>query len=290
MRSEPVWGAYRGHRVSSNPPPGGGVMVLEMLHILEHFDLVELGHNTPDYIATVAEAMKYATIDKDEKMGDPAFDHVPVSAFIDRVYTAELAERIQRGEMANVVRYGQPQESKDTTQVTVVDADGNAVSMTHSLGMPSGVVTPGLGFLYNGCMGAFDPRPRQPGSIMPGKRRFTTICPTLVFKDDAPYIVVGAPGGAFITMGVLQSILNVLDFDMSMLEAVSAPRFTANSNTIDVSNRIPRFVTSELEARGYPIARSPFSYVFAGVYGIRIRDGKWEGGADPGRDGMALAI
>jgi len=89
---------------------------------------------------------------------------------------------------------------------------------------------------------------------------------------------------------VLQSILNVVDFDMSMLEAVSAPRITANSNTIDVSNRIPRFVTDEMERRGYPVVRSPFSYVFAGVHGIRIRDGKWDGGADPGRDGMALAV
>jgi gamma-glutamyltranspeptidase/glutathione hydrolase len=102
--------------------------------------------------------------------------------------------------------------------------------------------------------------------------------------------VVGAPGGTFITMGVLQSILNVMDFGMSMLEAVSAPRITANSNTIDVSNRIPRFVTNELEDRGYRIARSPFSYVFAGVHGIRIKDGQWDGGADPGRDGMALAV
>jgi gamma-glutamyltranspeptidase/glutathione hydrolase len=162
--------------------------------------------------------------------------------------------------------------------------------MTHSLGMPSGVVTNGLGFMYNGCMGAFDPRPGLPGSILPGKRRFTALCPTIVFKDDDPYIVVGAPGGTFITMGVLQSILNVIDFDMSMLEAVSAPRITANSNTIDVSNRIPKFVTDELVTRGYPVARSPFSYVFAGVHGIRIHDGKLDGGADPGRDGMALEV
>jgi len=290
VRIEPVWGEYRGHRVASNQPPGGGVMIIEMLNILEHFDLRAMGHNSADYIATVAEAMKWATIDKDQKMGDPAFDDVPVAEFIDREYADGLADRIKRGEKANVIRYGQPEESTDTTHVTIMDGDGNAISMTHSLGMPSGVVTDGLGFMYNGCMGAFDPRPGLPGSIMPGKRRFTAMCPTIVFKGDDPYIVVGAPGGTFITMGVLQSILNVVDFDMSMLEAVSAPRITANSNTIDVSNRIPRFVTDEIERQGYPVARSPFSYVFAGVHGIRIRDGKWDGGADPGRDGMALAV
>ena len=125
-------------------------MVQEMLQILEHFDLRAMGHNSPDYIATVAEAMKWATIDKDKKMGDPAFEEVPVAEFTDREYASELAAKIKRGEKANVVRYGQPEESKDTTHVTVVDADGNAVSMTHYLGMPSGVVTRGLGIMYNG--------------------------------------------------------------------------------------------------------------------------------------------
>ncbi len=297
VRCEPVWGEYRGHKVASNQPPGGGVMIIEMLNILENFDLAAMDHNSADYIATVAEAMKYATIDKDDKMSDPAFDDVPVGQFIDRGYAAELAGMIRRGDKANVVRLGHPEESRDTTHVCVVDEHGNAASMTHSLGIPSGVVTSGLGFMYNGCMGAFDPRPGMAHSIKPGKRRFTAMCPTIVFRGDDPYIVVGAPGGTFITMGVLQAILNVIDFDMTMLEAVAAPRITANSNTIDVSNRIPHFVTEDLERRGYPVVRNPFSYVFAGVHGIRImgdRGGatrrRWDGGADPGRDGMALAV
>ena len=290
VRSEPVWGEYRGHKIASNPPPGGGVMIVEMLSILENFDLAAMGHNSADYIATVAEAMKVATIDKDNKLGDPAFDTVPVNDFTDKDRAAAFADKIRAGEKADVVRLGHPEESRDTTHVSVVDAHGNCVSMTHSLGMPSGVISPGLGFMYNGCMGAFDPRPGMTHSIHPGKRRFTAMCPTIVFKGDAPYIVVGAPGGTFITMGVLQSILNVIDFDMTMLEAVAAPRFTANSNTIDVSNRIPHFVTDELVRRGYPVERNPFSYVFAGVHAIRIKDGAWDGGADPGRDGMALAV
>ena len=258
VRAEPVWGTYRGHKVASNQPPGGGVMIIEMLNILEQFDLGAMGHNSADYIATVAEAMKVATIDKDNKLGDPAFDDVPVTEFIDRSYAADVAARIKAGEKANVVRLGHPEESRDTTHVTVVDEHGNAASMTHSLGMPSGVVSPGLGFMYNGCMGAFDPRPGMPHSIHPGKRRFTAMCPTIVFKGDEPHIVVGAPGGTFITMGVLQSILNVMDFDMSMLEAVAAPRITANSNTIDVSNRIPalrhrRTETARLSGRTQPV-------------------------------------
>ena len=294
VRSEPIWGEYRGHKVACGQPPGGGVMILEMLNILEHFDLRAMTHNSSDYIAVVAEAMKFATIDKDNLMGDPAFDDVPIKDFIDRQRAGRYADLIRAGEKADVIRLGEPEESKDTTHVTVVDGAGNCVSMTHSLGMPSGVVSPNMGFMYNGCMGAFDPRPGMPHSIGPGKRRFTAMCPTIVFKGDDPYVVIGAPGGTFITMGVLQAILNVMDFDMTMLEAVAAPRFTANSNTIDVSNRIPHFVTGELEQRGYPIVRNPFSYVFAGVHGIRMENSdrgcRWDGGADPGRDGIALEV
>ncbi|MGI9520265.1 MAG: gamma-glutamyltransferase [Hyphomicrobiaceae bacterium] len=290
VRNDPVWGRYRDYEIATNQPPGGGIMLIEMLNILEQFDLRSFGHNSSKYVATVAEAMKVATIDKDSKLGDPSFEDVPVAEFLDKAYARDIASRIRDGKKSNVTRLGHPEESRDTTHVTVVDDLGNAVSMTHSLGMPSGVVSPGLGFMYNGCMGAFDPRPDQPHSIAPGKRRFTAMCPTIVFKNAKPYIVIGAPGGTYITMGVLQAILNVIDFDMTMTEAVAAPRFTANSNTIDVSNRIPHFVTDELQRRGYPIERNPFSYVFAGVHAIRICNGKWDGGADPGRDGMALAV
>ncbi len=287
-RVEPVWGDYRGYRVATNRPPGGGVMVLEMLNILENFDLRDLGHNTPEYIRVVSEAMKYATIDKDTRIGDPDFNDVPVDVLIDKDYAAALAEAIARGEQAHVERLGVLAESKDTTQVCAIDRQGNAVSLTHSLGMPSGVVSAGLGFMYNGCMSVFDPRPQRAGSIAPGKSRFTAMAPTMVFDDESIRIIIGAPGGTWITMGVLQGILNVIDFDMSILEAVSAPRFTANSDVIDVCNRIPRFVSDALERMGYPIARSYLSYTFAGVHAIKVDDGKWSGGADPGRDGMAL--
>ena len=290
VRNDPLWGEYRGYRVATNQPPGGGIMILEMLHILENFDLAAMGCNTPEYIRTVAEAMKYATTDKDTRVGDPAFVDSPTAELLSKEYASGLAERIRRGEKANVVRLSPGLPSKDTTHICVLDADGNAVSMTHSLGMPSGVITEGLGFMYNGCMSVFDPRPGRPGSLSPGKRRFTGMAPTVVFKGDDPFIIIGAPGGTFIPMGILQGILNVLDFGMTMGEAVAAPRFTANSNTIDVSNRIPRFVTDELEQLGYPIARSYHSYPFAGVHGIRIKDGNLQGGADPARDGMALAV
>ena len=289
-RIEPIWSDYHGYRVASNQPPGGGVMVLEMLNILENFDLAHMGHNTPDYIRVVSEAMKYATIDKDTRVGDPDLDDVPTDVLIDKEYAAELAEFIARGEQAHVVRLESVAESRDTTHICVIDENSNAVALTHSLGMPSGVVSESLGFMYNGCMSVFDPRPGHAGSIAPGKSRFTAMAPTMVFDDDNLSIIIGAPGGTWITMGVLQGILNVIDFDMSILEAVTAPRFSANSDVIDVCNRIPHFVSDALERMGYAVARSYLSYTFAGVHAIKVDNGKWSGGADPGRDGMALEV
>lgn len=290
-QSEPIWGEYRGLRVATNPPPGGGVMVLEMLNILENFDLKAMGHNSADYIATVSEAMKIATVDKDNHLGDPRFVDVPVAHLTDKAYAAEMAARIKAGENTHVPRLGpQTAESKDTTHVSTADEHGNCVSMTHSLGMPSGVVSEGLGFMYNGCMGVFDPRPGNADSLAPGKSRFTAMCPTILFKGDEPFFVVGAPGGTFITMGVLQAILNAVDFGMDAQQAVAAPRFCTTSDTIDVSNRILRSVEADLQERGYPTRRTYLSYHFAGVHALRRTDQGWDGGADPGRDGMAVAV
>lgn len=162
--------------------------------------------------------------------------------------------------------------------------------MTHSLGYPSGVITSGLGFMYNGCMNIFDPRPGRQSSLAPGKSRQTAMAPTLLFRDGEPVLVTGAPGGTAITMAIAQSIVNFLDFDMTMLEAVSAPRISATSNVVDVVNRIPRYVTDELERKGHRIARSHQSYTFGAVHAIERRHGKWIGAADPARDGMALEV
>ena len=112
--------------------------------------------------------------------------------------------------------------------------------------------------------------------------------PTIVFKDDKPFLIIGAPGGTYITMGVLQGILNVIDFDMNAQAAVAAPRICVTSEVIDLTNRIPRFIEAELQERGYPTRRSHLSYHFAGVHAIRLTGACWDGGADPGRDGMAM--
>ncbi|MEL7466151.1 MAG: gamma-glutamyltransferase family protein [Pseudomonadota bacterium] len=293
VETQPIWTTYRGRKVATNQPPGGGLVIAVMLNILERFDLAAMGHNSPDYIATVSEAMKIATAEKDARMGDPAFVDIPFDELLSDAYADAMAARIRSGEKTHVPRLNGGAAPKETTHICVADADGNVVTMTHSIGSSSGVVTEGLGFMYNNCMMVFDPRPGRAGSLAAGKARFTALSPTIVFGEngsDEPWLLVGAPGGTTITMGNLQAILNAVDFGMTAQEAVHAPRFTTTSDTIEVTNRILRSTERELQSRGYPTLRHAQSYMFPTVHAIRLQDGILDGGADPSGDGMAAGI
>jgi gamma-glutamyltranspeptidase/glutathione hydrolase len=285
---EPLKVPYRGRVVAVPPPAAGGIVVGQMLRILERFDLATMEHNSPDYIRILAEAMKIALGDKDRHVGDPAFVPVPIDRLLSDAYADACAERIRRGEKTELPRV--TGESRDTTTVSCVDRDGLVVSLTHTNGVPSGVVPPGLGFMLNGAMNWYDPRPGRAGSIAPGKRRFSSMSPTIVFEDGQPVMTLGAPGGAWIGVAILQTLVNVLDFGMSMQQAVQAPRFSATTNAIDISNRIPRKTERALVAMGYEVKRSPLSYPFAAPHGITLWDGRLEGGADPQRDGYAAGV
>jgi len=283
--------SYRGLGLATNQPGGSGIQVLETLNILENFDLAPMGHNTPNYLRTMAEALAFAYNDKRLEVGDPNFIDVPLDRLTDKTYAADLAARVTRGEAASIDRMAAAAESKDTTHVSTLDEHGNALTMTHTLGAPSGVIVPGTGFILNGCMGIFDPRPGRAMSIAPGKSYTSSMSPTILFEDEAPHIVIGAPGAAYIPQAIIQAIVNSVDFGMRMSDAVAAPRIAVTKNrTIDVSNRIPGYVTEALEAEGYRIDRSHLSYAFAGVHGIKQTDQGWQGGADPGRDGVALVV
>ena len=286
--SAPITIVYRGRRVSVPPPPAGGVTVAQMLRILQRFDLVAMGHNSAEYIRVVAEAMKIAGRDKDENIGDSDFVTPPLDRMLSEAWADAQATRIRAGEKASLTRV--LADAANTTTLSAVDADGMVVSVTHTLGTPSGVIPAGTGFMLNGAMHGYDPRPGRASTIAPGKRRYSTMAPTIVFEGDAPVMTLGAPGGAWIGVAILQGLLNVLDFGMGMQEAVQAPRFSATSSRIDISNRIPRATQRALESMGYEVARSPLSFPFAAVHGITMWDGILEGGADPQRDGYAAGV
>ncbi len=284
----PLMVPFRGYTVALPDPPAGGIVVGEMLRILERFDLVALGHNSPAYIRIVAEAMKIAGLDKEEHIGDPDFLKPPIDRLLSDAYADACAARIKRGDRATLTRVGA--DTKETTHVSCIDGNGMVVSLTHTLGLPSGVIPPGTGFMLNGAMNWYDPRPGRVLSIAPGKRRYSSMSPAIVFEGERAVASLGAPGGAWITVAVLQVLLNILEFGMGAQEAVMAPRFSATSETIDISNRIPRAIEKVLEANGYKVKRSYMSFAFAGVHAITNFDGILEGGADPQRDGYAAGV
>jgi gamma-glutamyltranspeptidase/glutathione hydrolase len=288
--AEPLRTTYRGYTLSTNPPPGGGITLIQILNILEGYDLDKLGHNSARYIDLVSKVMRIAFADRDQLVGDPSFVKVPVEKLISKEYADECRKKIQS--MKTNSSSPKPTfDSPHTTHISVLDKDGNAVALTHSLGMSSGVVTPGLGFTYNNAMIAFDPIPGGVNAIAPGKSRVSGMCPTFVLKGREPFLILGALGGARIITGVLQVILNVLDHKMSLIEAIVSPRFDCQRGPITLEARIPYYVCEELEKMGNPVERTVKSYGnVARIHGIWVdkAHGILQGGADPAGDGVAM--
>ena len=283
-----VTGSYRGFELASAAPPHGGPTLVAILNILEHFDLSALEHNSPDYLWLVAMAMKAAFADRNLHLGDPAFHRVPLDWMTGKERAAEWAAHIRRGDPISVTFT--PPGSPDTTTVSVVDGAGGWLALTHSLGSSSGVITPGLGFMYNNSMTNFHPLPGHPNSIAPGKGRTSGMAPTVLSRNGEPFMTIGAPGATRIITGILQVILNVIDGGMGLQEAVFAPRFDCQGEVIQCQARIPEFVCAEVRKR-HPIERVPQSYGNFGLVHAVMRDaasGAVTGGADPGAGGMAL--
>lgn len=304
---DPVRIGYRGWGVSMPPPPGGGVFLAQALGLLERLlpEPADLRHNSAEHVRLLAEIMKAAIRDKERLGGDPDVAGDMTGPLLDPDYLRSVADGIRAGERVHVPRLGR-QDSAHTTHLSAMDGDGLTVAMTHTLGNPSGFIADGTGFMFNGGMSVFDPRPGGPNSIYPGRRRLTTMAPTLLFDrplnapagaDSAGSVAeveavgtLGAPGASWIGPALLQVISNILDWGMGTQEAISAPRIVATSDVIDISHRITRAVQAELEADGYSVRRSPLTYAFAGVHGITRFGGRLNGGADPQRDGYAAGV
>ena len=295
-----VEGTYCGHRVVSSGPPQGGATLIAILNIVEGWDLAALGHNSPEYIYRLGLAMKAAFADRNETMADPDFVDVPTQQMLSKERAAWWRERIERGDEIPAV--ANPTESPHTTHVSVVDAAGNCVALTHSLGMSSGVITPGLGFMYNNSMINFYPLPGHPNSIEPRKGRTTGMAPTIVYtknngdsaqgQGDQPLLNLGSPGASRIITSNVQVILNVLDFGMSIAEAVDAPRIDCQLSDIRCHLRIPSSVLDEV-AKRHPIRHIPYSHGgFALVHALHIdpTTGRVTGAADGGAGGMAMVV
>jgi gamma-glutamyltranspeptidase/glutathione hydrolase len=235
---EPVRGTYRGYDIVSMPPPSsGGVHLIEMLNILEGYDLAKLPRG--ESLHVLAEVMKRAYADRATFMGDPDSVKMPVAGLISKKYAAALRTQIgNQATPATEVRSGNPAdfEGQNTTHFSVIDSDGNAVSNTYTLNFSYGLglVAEGTGVLLNNELDDFTSKPgtanayglvgynaNLPG---PGKRPLSSMTPTIVMKDGKPFLITGSPGGSRIISTVLQIIVNVIDFHLPVDQAVSAPR------------------------------------------------------------------
>ncbi len=241
VKREPVRGDYRGYEIVSMPPPSsGGIHIIQILNILEGYDLRASGANTAKTIHLMAEAMQLAYADRAEYLGDPDFIKIPVKGLTSQKYADSLRAKIDpdKARPGAEIRHSDPlpYESDQTTHYSVVDKDGNAVANTYTLNFSygTGLVAEGTGILLNNEMDDFSAKPGVPNgygliggdanAVEAGKRPLSSMSPTIVFKDGKPFLVTGSPGGSRIITTVLQIISNVIDHDMNIAEATHAPR------------------------------------------------------------------
>jgi gamma-glutamyltranspeptidase/glutathione hydrolase len=240
-RRTPLRGTYRGHEVLGMPPPSsGGVALLQMLNVLESYDLKAKGFGSAAAVHTLAEVMRRAFADRARHLGDPDFNPaLPIERLISKEYAQEIRRSIRedRASVSTPTAFQWPAESSETTHLSVVDVDRNAVALTYTLEDSYGakIVVPGGGFLLNNEMGDFNAGPgltdshgligTEPNLAAPGKRMLSSMTPTILAKDGTLFMAVGSPGGRTIINTVLLTVLNVVDFGMNVQEAIDAPRF-----------------------------------------------------------------
>ena len=322
---EPVSIDYRGYEVYKNPSANQGPSELFTLNILRGFDLRSMGHNSADYIHTFVESLKLAFADREMFLADMDFVKIPFPALLTEAYGARRRALIDPAKASVAFRPGNPgpgvsgsssrpqfripvsgdaEHEGDTSYVAVVDKDRNAVSWTPSLhsGWGSGIVIADLGFMFN-CRGDyFWLQQGHPNSLAPRKRPRSTLTPTLILKDSEPFMAVGSPGGDDQCMRIMQTFLNVVEFDMNIQAAIEAPRATTKSfpssvfphamvsAQVGVESRISAEVIEELRKRGHRVdINGPWSMSATSAIVIDPETGVLSAGADIRGDNYALA-
>ncbi len=298
----PVTGNYKNLKIISMPPPSsGGIALISLLHSVENYPLRKWGFQKDSTVQVMVEAERRVYADRAEHLGDPDFYKVPVNELIQKENSIHRMKdfSFDKATPSSEISANQlnPKEKEETTHYSIVDKDGNAVSVTTTLngGFGSFVVVKGAGFILNNEMDDFSVKPGSPNmyglvggkanAIAPNKRMLSSMTPTILEKDGNLFMVVGTPGGSTIITSVFQTILNVVEFDMNMQEAVSAPRFHHQWLPDEVfidKTAISGSERNVLTEKGYKLTeRSPWGR----VDGILIKEnGSLEGGADPRGD------
>lgn len=294
---QPVNGTYRGYDIiSASPSSSGGTHVIELLNILENFDLKKIGFNNSESWHLWAEAMKLSYADRTKFMGDTDYVDVPLNGLLSKEYAKQRAALIQKDKSIERAAFGDPMnyESGSTTHFSVVDKEGNLVAVTQTIDhfFGSGVTVPGTGILLNDEMDDFTKTPGNLNSIAPGKRPLSSMSPTILLKGGKPVATLGTPGGKRIIGTVALIISNLIDHGMDIQEAIEAPRVSNyEEGQLNIEGRISDEVQSKLEKKGHELnVRKDYDLYFGGAQGVIIdlKTGELHGGADPRRDGQAI--
>ena len=294
---QPVTGSYRGYEIiAATPPSSGGTHVIELLNMMENYDLKKMGMNSAESIHVWAEAMKLMYADRAKYMADSDYVDVPVKTLASKEYARSQFERIDRNSVMEAPDAGDPwpNESGSTTHYSVVDSKGNMVAVTKTINhfFASGITAPGTGVLLNDQMDDFDKRTDQANSITGGKKPLSSMSPTLVLKDGKPFATIGSPGGKRIISTVALLISNLIDYDLDIQTAIYAPRINNYENgPLKIEARIPMDVQNALTEKGHElVVKKDFDLYFGGAQGVVIdqKTGEMHGGADPRRDGQAV--
>jgi len=303
---EPIHGTYRGYDVfSMSPPSSGGTHIVQILNILEHYDIRSLGHNTAATIHLMAEAMKRAYADRSKYLADTDFIAVPLDGLTSKAYAATLSQQINRlkASVSQDILQGKPidYESNETTHYSIVDQEGNAVSNTYTLNFSygSGIVIKGTGILLNNEMDDFSAKPGEPNAygligstanaIEPRKRMLSSMSPTIVLTNGKPFIITGSPGGSRIITTTLQVILNVIDHQMNIQEAVNAIRVHHQwfPDEIRIEKGLNLDTVRLLTTMGHKISVKDTMGAASSIL-INQKNKRYYGASDPRRKGMAL--
>ncbi len=294
----PINGTYKNYNIiSMGPPSSGGILLVQMLNMLENFELDSLDFNSADYIHLLTEIERRAFADRAEYLGDSDYWEVPVKMLTSKNYAFKRTHNIsmQKATPSAEVFAGDPlaYESPETTHYSVIDKDGTAVSVTTTLNesFGSGKLVDGAGFFLNNEMDDFSVKPGTPNifglvgnkanAISPNKRPLSSMTPTIILKDNKPFFIIGSPGGSKIITTVLQVILNIVEHDMDIAKAVAAPRVHSQwlPDVIMIEpESMSDFTRNELESRGHKIIARKY---IGSANGILIKEDGYYGGPDP---------
>jgi gamma-glutamyltranspeptidase/glutathione hydrolase len=302
---EPVSVNYRGYDIFELPPNGQGISALQILNILEGFDLRAMGRNSPETVHTMIEAKKIAWADRAKFYADPAFAKIPIAGLLSKGYAAERRKLIDPDHAAKQVAAGNPAlDQGDTIYMCTADDEGNMVSLIQSnyRGMGSGIVVPGLGFMFQDRGELFSMDPQHANVYAPGKRPFHTIIPGFVMKDGKPWEAFGVMGGGMQPQGHVQVLTNQIDFGLNVQEAGDASRWqhegdneptgekmNASGGYVEVESGIPYETVRELRKKGHDVRFDVGGYGGYQAIKVEMHDGRrvYVGASESRKDGMA---